>query len=83
MKLTTIMAIAFALSSSAALAQAGTSGQSGTSVGSVVAPSVGPYNWPWVGSTLAVPSWTNTSPPAPTTAAPTVGNAPSSPRVRR
>jgi hypothetical protein len=62
MKLTTIvLATTFALSGTAALAQAGTSGY-----GSVVAPSVGSYVWPSVGSTTAVPTWSNTfhSPPS-------------------
>jgi len=43
--------------------QSGTYGTSGTPIGSVVAPSVGSYNWPSVGSTLAVPTWSNTNPP--------------------
>jgi hypothetical protein len=43
--------------------QSGTYGTSGTPVGSVVAPSVGSYYWPSVGSTLAVPTWSNTNPP--------------------
>jgi hypothetical protein len=68
MKLTTIvLATAFALSGTAALAQ-----QTGTQAvpsgyGSVVAPSVGSYPWPSVGSTLSVPTWSNTfhSPPSP------------------
>ena len=38
-------------------------GTSGTSVGSVVAPSVGSYYWPSVGATNAVPTWSNTNPP--------------------
>ena len=81
MKLTTIaLATAFALST-ITLAQAGTYGQSGTPVGSVVAPSVGSYYWPSVGSTLAVPTWSNTNPPAPS--APTVGNPPFTSGVRR
>jgi hypothetical protein len=81
MKLTTIaLATAFALST-IALAQAGTDGQSGTSVGSVVAPSVGSYYWPSVGSTLAVPTWSNTNPPAPGAAA--VGSAPLASGIRR
>jgi len=42
--------------------QSGTYGTSGTPVGSVVAPSVGSYYWPSVGSTLAVPTWSNTNP---------------------
>ena len=36
--------------------------QSGTSVGTVTAPSVGSYNWPSVGVTNAVPTWKNTNP---------------------
>ena len=73
MKLTTsLLAIAFALSGTAALAQAETAPagnlESGTSgLGSVVAPSVGSYYWPSVGSTNQVPTWSNTfrSPPSP------------------
>jgi hypothetical protein len=42
--------------------QSGTYGASGTSVGTVTAPSVGSYYWPSVGVTNAVPSWSNTSP---------------------
>ena len=81
MKLTTIaLATAFALST-IAVAQAGSYGQSGTPVGSVVAPSVGSYYWPSVGSTLAVPTWSNTNPPAP--GVPAVGNAPFTSGVRR
>jgi hypothetical protein len=40
-----------------------TYGTSGTSVGTVTAPSVGSYNWPSVGVTNAVPTWSNTNPP--------------------
>jgi hypothetical protein len=43
--------------------RSGAYGTSGTPIGSVVAPSVGSYNWPSVGSTLAVPTWSNTNPP--------------------
>jgi opacity protein-like surface antigen len=84
MKLTTIgLASAFALLSTAAMAQAmtdassvATQGQAGTAgYGSVVAPSVGSYAWPSVGSTNAVPTWSNTGPAAPLPSAPTVGNA--------
>src|ERR1700737_2120993 len=84
MKLTTIALVtAFALST-ISLAQAGTYGQPGTSVGSVVAPSVGSYYWPSVGATLAVPTWSNTSAPAPSAPTPpTVSNAPFSSGVRR
>ena len=39
-----------------------TYGTSGTSVGTVTAPSVGSYNWPSVGVTNAVPTWSNTNP---------------------
>ena len=37
-------------------------GTSGVSVGTVTAPSVGSYNWPSVGVTNAVPTWSNTNP---------------------
>ena len=40
----------------------GTYGTSGTPVGTVTAPSVGTYNWPSVGVTNAVPTWSNTNP---------------------
>jgi len=83
MKIVMIMATAFALSNSAALSQTGSTGQSGASVGSVVAPSVGSYYWPSVGSTAAVPTWSNTNPPEPNRTAPTIGSAPSSSQVRR
>ncbi|MDI4235089.1 hypothetical protein AAFX91_35475 [Bradyrhizobium sp. 31Argb] len=66
MKLAAIMlATALALSSTAALAQtaAQTAGTAG--YGSVVAPSVGSYYWPSVGSTNAVPTWSNTTNAAP------------------
>jgi hypothetical protein len=43
--------------------QSGTYGTSGTSVGTVTAPSVGSYNWPSVGVTNAVHTWSNTNPP--------------------
>jgi hypothetical protein len=37
-------------------------GASGSSIGTVTAPSVGSYNWPSVGVTNAVPTWNNTNP---------------------
>jgi hypothetical protein len=37
-------------------------GTSGSSVGTVTAPSIGSYNWPSVGVTNAVPTWSNTNP---------------------
>lgn len=37
-------------------------GTSGSSVGTVTAPSIGSYNWPSVGVTNAVPTWNNTNP---------------------
>ncbi|MGJ4940319.1 hypothetical protein ACQR1W_07055 [Bradyrhizobium sp. HKCCYLS1011] len=40
-----------------------TYGTSGTSIGTVTAPSVGSYSWPSVGVTNAVPTWSNTNPP--------------------
>ena len=36
-------------------------GSSGRSVGTVTAPSVGSYNWPSVGVTNSVPTWSNTT----------------------
>jgi hypothetical protein len=72
MKLTTIaLATAFALSSTAALAQAPGLG----GYGSVVAPSVGSYVAPSVGSTNVVPTWRNTGPAAPLPRVPTVRNS--------
>jgi hypothetical protein len=44
--------------------QSSTYGTSGTSVGTVTAPSVGSYYWPSVGVTNAVPTWSNTGPRA-------------------
>jgi hypothetical protein len=81
MKLAAIMvATALALSSTAALAQtAGTAGY-----GSVVAPSVGSYYWPSVGSTNAVPTWSNTTNAAPLPGRLQSGNVPfGGPTVRR
>ena len=88
MKFTTIaLATAFALSSTAVMAQSGTTyGQSGVSIGAVTAPSVGSYYWPSVGTTNAVPTWSNTGPrvsSAPAPGAPTIGTAPFSSGVRR
>jgi hypothetical protein len=40
----------------------GPHGSSGQSVGTVTAPSIGSYNWPSVGVTNAVPTWSNTNP---------------------
>ena len=37
-------------------------GSSGLAIGTVTAPSVGSYNWPSVGVTNAVPTWSNTNP---------------------
>ena len=36
-------------------------GSSGQAVGTVTAPSIGSYNWPSVGVTNAVPTWSNTT----------------------
>jgi hypothetical protein len=88
MKGTTIaLATAFAVSSAAVLAQSGTTyGQSGVSIGTVTAPSVGSYYWPSVGTTNAVPAWSNTGPgvsSAPTPGPPTIGTAPFNSGVRR
>src|ERR1700748_1349766 len=87
MKLTMIaLATAFALSSTAALAQGTTYGTSVAHVGTVTAPSVGSYYWPSVGTTNAVPTWSNTGPrasSAPAPVAPTIGTAPFSSGARR
>jgi hypothetical protein len=40
----------------------GPHGSSGLAVGTVTAPSIGSYNWPSVGVTNAVPTWSNTNP---------------------
>jgi hypothetical protein len=37
-------------------------GSSGQTVGTVTAPSIGTYNWPSVGVTNSVPTWSNTNP---------------------
>jgi hypothetical protein len=42
--------------------RSGLYGTSGTSVGTVTAPSIGSYYWPSVGVTNAVPTWSNTNP---------------------
>jgi len=42
--------------------RSGIYGTSGSTVGTVTAPSVGSYNWPSVGVTNAVPTWSNTNP---------------------
>jgi hypothetical protein len=71
MKLTTIvLATAFSLTSTLALAQAPGLG----GYGSVVAPSVGSYVSPSVGSSNVVPTWRNTGPAAPLLGVPTAGN---------
>ena len=59
----------------------GTFGTSVTRVGTVTAPSVGSYYWPSVGTTNAVPTWSNTTSRAPSAA--TTGNSLFSPGVRR
>jgi uncharacterized protein YdeI (BOF family) len=68
MKLTTIaLATAFALTSTAALAQSQQSGTTG--FGTATAPSMGSYQQP-VGTTNTVPTWSNTGPAAQSAAAP-------------
>jgi hypothetical protein len=84
MKLTTIaLATAFALSSTAALAQGTSYGTSVARVGTVTAPSVGSYTWSSVGTTNAVPTWSNTGPSTPAPGAPTIGTAPIGSGARR
>ena len=81
MKLATLaLATALALSGTAALAQSGTSfGQSVPPVGTVTAPSVGSYYWPPVGTTNAVPTWSNTTPEARSGFAPSAPTAATAP----
>jgi hypothetical protein len=38
-----------------------TYGSSGQTIGTVTAPSIGSYNWPSVGVTNSVPTWSNTT----------------------
>ena len=40
----------------------GPHGSSRVAIGTVSAPSIGSYNWPSVGVTNAVPTWSNTNP---------------------
>ncbi|WP_249134173.1 hypothetical protein [Bradyrhizobium japonicum] len=47
---------------SAAVQPRATYGSSGQTVGTVTAPSIGSYNWPSVGVTNSVPTWSNTNP---------------------
>jgi hypothetical protein len=85
MKLATVaFATMLVLTSTAALAQAA-QGNGTAGYGSVVAPSVGSYYWPSVGSTQAVPTWGNTTNAPNVGGAPTVGSAPfrAPPTVRR
>jgi hypothetical protein len=86
MKFATIaLIVGSAFLSTAALAQPGTTyGQSVTSVGTVTAPSVGSYYWPSVGTTNAVPTWSNTVPAERTApSVPTTDVAPLSSGTRR
>lgn len=58
---TTVLAPAYG-SPAVTATQPGTYGSSGHTVGTVTAPSIGTYNWPSVGVTNAVPTWSNTNP---------------------
>jgi hypothetical protein len=59
---TSVMAPAYGGAGSP-IAQPGASyGSSGQTVGTVTAPSIGTYNWPSVGVTNSVPTWSNTNP---------------------
>lgn len=57
-----ISTVQYTTSTGTPTTQPRTYGTSGTSVGTVTAPSVGSYNWPSVGVTNAVPTWSNTNP---------------------
>ena len=58
---TSVMAPTYG-SPSVTATQPRTYGSSGQSVGTVTAPSIGTYNWPSVGVTNSVPTWSNTNP---------------------
>lgn len=58
---TSVMAPTYG-SSGVAATQPRAYGSSGQTVGTVTAPSIGTYNWPSVGVTNSVPTWSNTNP---------------------
>ncbi|WP_234682512.1 hypothetical protein [Bradyrhizobium monzae] len=59
---TDVMAPAYGSSGVTATSPRPTYGSSGQTVGTVTAPSIGTYNWPSVGVTNSVPTWSNTNP---------------------
>jgi len=59
---TNVLAPTYGSSSVIATPPRPTYGSSGQTVGTVTAPSIGTYNWPSVGVTNAVPTWSNTNP---------------------
>ncbi|TYM00337.1 hypothetical protein FXB40_00390 [Bradyrhizobium rifense] len=59
---TSVMAPSYGGAGSAAVQPRASYGSSGQTVGTVTAPSIGTYNWPSVGVTNAVPTWSNTNP---------------------
>lgn len=59
---TSVLAPSYGSSGVTATQPRPTYGSSGQTVGTVTAPSIGTYNWPSVGVTNAVPTWSNTNP---------------------
>ncbi|HEV2158507.1 hypothetical protein [Bradyrhizobium sp.] len=59
---TSVMAPTYGAVGSTAVQPRASYGSSGQTVGTVTAPSIGTYNWPTVGVTNAVPTWSNTNP---------------------
>jgi hypothetical protein len=59
---TTVLAPTYGNSGVTATQPRSTYGSSGQTVGTVTAPSIGTYNWPSVGVTNSVPTWSNTNP---------------------
>lgn len=58
---TSVVAPTYGGVGSAAAQSRPTYGSSGQTVGTVTAPSIGVYNWPSVGVTNSVPTWSNTT----------------------
>lgn len=59
---TRVVAPTYSAVSAPVATQPRTYGSSGQTVGTVTAPSIGTYNWPSVGVTNSVPTWSNTNP---------------------
>ncbi|MGY8635992.1 hypothetical protein RAD15_26320 [Bradyrhizobium sp. 14AA] len=58
---TGVVAPTYGGAGSAAVQPRASYGSSGQTVGTVTAPSIGTYNWPSVGVTNSVPTWSNTT----------------------